>query len=221
MENFDTNIFCERAIALFGDSGQMELAEKIGISQGVISAIKNKKVKAPGADTIYRLSKCFGVSSDYLLGLSDAPTTDADLRAVCEYTGLSQAAIEYIREIKEIKDKHQEGFGELCDTLSQILENNNFWMIYEMIREATEQGDLLLPHAESLLDIGEKALNGDELTSYDKILFSAASRGLAPMYKYEISEYASQLFSEITRYKDRIEKFVKDMHTEDGENENT
>lgn len=199
---------------------QLDLAEHLHVQANTISYFCSGK-RTPNTLQIIEIAKFLHVSADYLLGLSDAPTTDADLRAVCEYTGLSQAAIEYIREIKEIKDKHHEGLDELCDTLSQILENNNFWMIYEMICEATEQGDLLLPHAESLLDIGEKALNGDELTSYDKILFSAASRGLAPMYKYEISEYASQLFSEITRYKDRIEKFVKDMHTEDGENENT
>ena len=77
MSNFDCNKFCERAIALFGDVGQMELSQKIGISQGVISAIKNKKSKAPGADTIYKIATYFNVTSDYLLGLNDSCYSDS------------------------------------------------------------------------------------------------------------------------------------------------
>lgn len=94
--NFNSDIFCERVNYLLGDTGQMELAEKIGISQGVISAIKNKKVKAPGADTIYKIAEHFNVSADWLLGLSDVPSQDTDLKAVCEYTGLSQDSVEFL-----------------------------------------------------------------------------------------------------------------------------
>lgn len=126
MENFDTDKFCERAIALFGDSGQMELAEKIGISQGVISAIKNKKVKAPGAYTICRLSKYFGVSSDYLLGLAKDPTTDTDLKAVCDYTGLSVEAIDFIKNNPRIDIELLQRFMSVQQQFGEMLEILNY-----------------------------------------------------------------------------------------------
>ena len=71
MKNFDCNGFCERTLLLFGNRGQMELANGIGISQGTISAIKLKKIKSPGADIVYRIAKYFNVSSDWLLALTD------------------------------------------------------------------------------------------------------------------------------------------------------
>ena len=46
MEMFDSDIFCKRANELFDGMGQMELSQKMGLSQGVISAIKNGKSKS-------------------------------------------------------------------------------------------------------------------------------------------------------------------------------
>ena len=43
------------------------------------------------------LADFYGVSTDYLLGLTDVKTPDASLRAVCEYTGLSETTIHSIK----------------------------------------------------------------------------------------------------------------------------
>ena len=72
-EHFNAKLFCERATLLFGDVGQVELSQKIGIAQGVISAIKNKKSKTPTADTVFKIAKYFDVNATWLLGLSDDP----------------------------------------------------------------------------------------------------------------------------------------------------
>ena len=71
MPNFDCSKFCDRVLIMFGDRGQVELAREIGISQGTVSSIKLKKIKSPGADIVYRIAKYFGVSTDWLLGLTD------------------------------------------------------------------------------------------------------------------------------------------------------
>ena len=106
MDSFEKSVFCDRANSLFGDTGQVELAQKIGVTQGVISAIKNSKVKAPGADTLYKISKAFSVSSDWLLGLSDVRSTEPATRALCDALGLSDTAIDLLSdpENKEIRN---------------------------------------------------------------------------------------------------------------------
>lgn len=101
MKNFDSNLFCERAKELFGKTGQQELSQKIGISQAVISAIKNNSAKSPSADTIYLISKKFGVSADWLLGLSDIKSADKDTHALCAALGLSENTVKLLSEAKD------------------------------------------------------------------------------------------------------------------------
>lgn len=48
--------------------GQVELAEKIGVSKGIISLWENG-LREPTMSSIITLSKFFNVSTDYLLGL--------------------------------------------------------------------------------------------------------------------------------------------------------
>lgn len=52
---------------------------------------------------LMQFAEYFGVSADYLLGLSDVETPNTDLRAVCEYTGLSQKSVETLHFAKMVK----------------------------------------------------------------------------------------------------------------------
>lgn len=47
---------------------------------------------------IIKYSKYFNVSADYLLGLSDVATMDKDIKFVCDYTGLSEEAINTLHQ---------------------------------------------------------------------------------------------------------------------------
>lgn len=76
MQNFNSDIFCERVNTLFGKTGQKELSKKLGISQSLISDMMNGNVKSPRADTLFSIANHFGVSVDWLLGLSDVKSTD-------------------------------------------------------------------------------------------------------------------------------------------------
>ena len=96
MKVLDCSIFCERAKELFGERGQVELANAIGISQGVISVIKRGDSKTPSADTIYRIANYFNVSADWLLGLSDIKSADKATKDLCDTLGLSDATIHYL-----------------------------------------------------------------------------------------------------------------------------
>lgn len=76
---------------------QNQLANIIGKTR---QAVNNYTLgnTAPDADTIIKLANYFNVSSDYLLGLSNAISQNEDLKAVCKYTGLSERTINNLHE---------------------------------------------------------------------------------------------------------------------------
>lgn len=49
---------------------------------------------SPDWETIVKIAKHFGVSTDYLLGLTDQQTLNTEIRAICDYTGLSEEAVD-------------------------------------------------------------------------------------------------------------------------------
>lgn len=91
--------FAGRFLALCGNKTQEEVAKAIGVQRAAVGHYQTG-VRLPGAKTLACIAQYFGVSADYLLGLTDAPTTDADLRAVCDYTGLSEGAVEGLAALK-------------------------------------------------------------------------------------------------------------------------
>ena len=50
--------------------GQVELAQKLGVSKGIISLWENG-LREPNMSSLIALAKFFGVSIDYLVGLED------------------------------------------------------------------------------------------------------------------------------------------------------
>lgn len=56
--------------------------------------------RLPTLEQICILAQHYSVTADYLLGLSDVATNDTNLKAVCDYTGLSEKAIKDLHFIK-------------------------------------------------------------------------------------------------------------------------
>ena len=94
------SIFAKRLRELIKTKGikQGDLANKdvLNVSRQAIGQYCNGTALPP-ADKIVILARYFDVSADYLLGLTDAKTTkDTDLRAIVDYTGLSEKCIKAI-----------------------------------------------------------------------------------------------------------------------------
>lgn len=73
-----------------------EISREIGVSSGVLSEWMSDN-KTASIENLGKLSRYFSVTSDYLLGLSEAKTADKDVQIACKTTGLSADAIESLR----------------------------------------------------------------------------------------------------------------------------
>lgn len=76
---------------------QKDLAAALGMSENMISYYCNGD-KVPNLVRLKEIAQHLNVSTDYLLGLSSNMTTDKELDFVCNYTGLSEAAIQMLRD---------------------------------------------------------------------------------------------------------------------------
>ena len=79
---------------------QQELGSHIGTTKAVVSKYETG-IGYPGYDTLVRISKYFGVTTDYLLGINRSKTIDA--------SGLTDEQIDTINriiaEFKKVNDK--------------------------------------------------------------------------------------------------------------------
>ena len=94
------------------------IAREIDISESMISKYRNDK--QPTLDSLVKLARYFNVSTDYLLGLTDAPSADVKARAVEEYTGLSSDAVQFLHDYKEEYPGRVESLSNLLQ--SEILD---------------------------------------------------------------------------------------------------
>ena len=77
--------------------GVSAMSEKTGISRPTINFWYNGQ-RTPDAENLIVLSSKLGVSADYLLGLSDAPTNDKTAAAAVDYTGLAPDTVKFLHE---------------------------------------------------------------------------------------------------------------------------
>lgn len=74
---------------------QQELAEVLGKTRQSISYYCDGS-SSPDWETLAKIAKFYSVSSDWILGLSDVQSPNADMKSVCDFTGLSEASVESI-----------------------------------------------------------------------------------------------------------------------------
>lgn len=72
-------------------------AEDLGVTAQSLSLYENG-MRTINIDLLRKVAQYFEVSSDYLIGLSDVATTDTELKAVCDYTGLDERAVGRLRQ---------------------------------------------------------------------------------------------------------------------------
>lgn len=100
---------------------QEEMAEFLGCGRATITNYENGR-RSPDYETLTKLAKKYNVTTDYLLGLTKAETTDKDIRYICDYTGLSVSAVD---KLNRIATEAKQGYLEGCDFKGELIINFN------------------------------------------------------------------------------------------------
>lgn len=84
------------------DLSQQELSSDLGISKAALSYYENGQ-RVPDIDILLKIADYFNVSADYLLGRSEVMNIDPDkqLNVACNYTGLTEKAVETLHSISK------------------------------------------------------------------------------------------------------------------------
>lgn len=73
------------------------LKEYLGISIQAINQYK-QGTAYPKTENLIKIADFFGISVDYLLGITSTPNRDTTMQAVCDFTGLSEKAISILNK---------------------------------------------------------------------------------------------------------------------------
>ena len=90
----------ERLLALQGSLTNQQFADKLGLSRQTLGFWQREE-RTPSAENIVDIADRCGVSTDYLLGKSEARTNKPEVATMKEYTGLSEVSIEALHYMKD------------------------------------------------------------------------------------------------------------------------
>ena len=102
----EKNVFSERLTQLREDRGlkRQEVADSLEISRASLEYYE-KGQRKPDIEVAARIAKYYGVSTDYLVGVSAAQVTASEnetLKTVCDYLGISEASAEQVSYLTSI-----------------------------------------------------------------------------------------------------------------------
>lgn len=80
-----------------------QFAAMVGISKSTLGYYENDK-RMPDIEILARIADTLNVNADYLIGRTNTTAQMGRQKTVCEFTGLSDRAAEYLSEIVEKKD---------------------------------------------------------------------------------------------------------------------
>lgn len=91
-----------RLVTLLTEQGrkQKELADFLNVKPNVVSNYFTGE-RTPNIDQIVKIAEFFHTTPNYILGVTASQSTDDNLQAMCEYTGLSDRAIQTLHELSE------------------------------------------------------------------------------------------------------------------------
>lgn len=105
-KNSYTGVFGKRLKELRKANGYTieQFAELVGISRSSLGYYENTD-RLPDVEVLARIADALNVSADYLIGRTNTAALKGKMKTVCELTGLSDEAAEYLAFLVKNKDR--------------------------------------------------------------------------------------------------------------------
>lgn len=101
---------------------QAALANELGIAKTTLAAYEQEK-NEPSNETFVKIANYFNVSADYLLGLTDVKTPDANIAFIANYLGLTEHSITTLHSYYDIaKNNHNKHVMQKLRILNMLFE---------------------------------------------------------------------------------------------------
>ena len=149
----DNFVFASRLNKILEKRGmsQKDLADATGISPQTIGQYVHGQSEC-GSSNLRLLADKLSVSADYLLGRVNSDAVDITAAAICEYTGLTQAALVNLvnaQDFLHLESSLVEIDGSMGTALNDFLESQSFCDIVDVLGDLNAPPQLLaeqLPH---------------------------------------------------------------------------
>ena len=80
-----------------------QFAEAVGISKSTVGYYENNN-RMPDIEILLRITNVLNVSADYLIGKTNTTAMCGKMKTVCDFTGLSDTAADYLVQLVKNKD---------------------------------------------------------------------------------------------------------------------
>lgn len=121
-------LFRKRLDKLRGTRSNTDFARFLGLSRQTVGFYLNGN-RVPDLENLRIIAEKCGVTTDYLIGLSDAPSKDnIEINVVCEYTKLSQEAVENIHRVRTMNRSHSSKISPF-QALDLLLKSDNLLLL--------------------------------------------------------------------------------------------
>ena len=128
MENKNTcvEVFGKRLKELRKANGYTieRFADMVGISKSTLGYYENDK-RMPDIEILAQIADTLNVNADYLIGRTNTTALKGKLKTVCEFTGLSDCAVEYLSEL--VKNKDYEKLSVINHLFDELTEDYDFY----------------------------------------------------------------------------------------------
>ena len=104
-----------------------QFADMVGISKSTLGYYENDK-RMPDIEILARIADTLNVNADYFIGRTNTTALKGKMKTVCEFTGLSDCAVEYLSEL--VQNKDYEKLSVINHLFDELTEDYDFY-IYE------------------------------------------------------------------------------------------
>ena len=104
---------------------QDQLANELGVSKSTIGLYETGDT-LPDAKTLHDLGIYFGVSVDWILGITSVRSLNANMQNAVKFTGLSENALQWVSGINRHITISEDLSKQLLNELSLLIENDDF-----------------------------------------------------------------------------------------------